>query len=206
MLGRIKQEKIVGVIRVSDAETAILAALAVSKGGVKVLEIPATVPGFPEAIGELAKRSELAVGAASVLTSDQARDSVEAGAAFLVSPCFSLEVEEVASSAGLLYLPGAATPTEIHDLVKRGYELIKVFPASHLGGPKFIRAILSTMPSAQLLPTGGVSVQNVREYFESGAVAVGVGGELLPRASVRNGDWESIARLASQFASCREPV
>ncbi|MCD6327421.1 bifunctional 4-hydroxy-2-oxoglutarate aldolase/2-dehydro-3-deoxy-phosphogluconate aldolase [bacterium] len=200
----IRRDRIIGVIRVGDAETAVLAALAVAEGGVRIIEIPATVPNFTDAIRQLARRPEIVVGAASILNASQAEAAIDAGAAFLVSPIFTTDVSEIASESELFYLPGASTPTEVHSLMKDGFEIIKVFPAGHLGGPGYLRALLSVMPRLKLVPTGGVSEANAADYLAAGAFAVGVGGALLPEGLVERRDWAGISRITSQLVSSVE--
>ena len=199
VLDAIERQRIIGVLRVKRAGAAAPAARAVAAGGISILEIPATVPGFAGAIAELRQQDNIIVGAASLLEGRQAHEATAAGAAFLVSPCFVPEVWDEAKKRGLLYLPGAATPSEVFALAGRRFELIKVFPAAHLGGPKYIRSLLAAMPGLRLVPTGGVSSSNIREYVNAGAWAVGVGDSILPEEQVVAGDWGAISRLAAEL-------
>ena len=193
----IGQRKVVAVIRVPDASIAVEAALAAADGGITIIEIPATVPAFEKAIAQLSRQREIIVGAATLLKGAEASAAIEAGASFLVSPVFVPEVQKIAQSRDVFYLPGAATPSELFSLLHKGFDVVKVFPASHLGGPKYIQSLLDVMPGAQLVPTGGVSTSNIREYFRAGAFAVGVGGSLLPKELLDARDYEAISRLAS---------
>jgi len=193
----IGERKVIAVIRVPDASIAVEAALAAAEGGITVIEIPATVPEFEKAIAQLTRQRDIIVGAATLLKASDAQAAVDAGASFLVSPVFVEDVWDVTLETEVLYLPGAATPSEVFTLLDAGFEMVKVFPAAHLGGPKYIQSLLDVMPGAQLVPTGGVSTSNIREYFRAGAFAVGVGGSLLPKELLQARDYEAVSRLAS---------
>ena len=195
----ISERKVIAVIRVPNASIAVEVALAAADGGITTIEIPATVPQFEKVIEQLSRRPEMLVGAATLLNGAEARAAVEAGASFLVSPVFVLDVLEIAQSREVFYLPGAASPSEVFTLLRMGFEVVKVFPASHLGGPKYIRSLLAVMPGAKLVPTGGVSSSNIREYFSAGAFAVGAGSSLMPKELLDARDYEAISRLASEL-------
>jgi len=197
----IGQQKIISVIRVPDAKTAVESALAIAEGGMTITEIPATVPQFEKVIEQLSRRPEMLVGAATLLNGADARAAIEAGASFLVSPVFVPDVLEIAQSSEVFYLPGAASPSEVFTLLQMGFEVVKIFPASHLGGPKYIRSLLAVMPDAKLVPTGSVSSSNIGEYFSAGAFAVGVGSSLVPKGLLDARDYETISRLASELLS-----
>jgi len=198
VVDRILSEKVVGVVRVGDAATAVRASYALFEGGVTIVEIPTTVNGFARAIKELVGRGDVAVGAASVLTRADALAAAEAGAGFIVSPCFVEDVASVARQSGVSYIPAGATPQEILRLSGMGFGLVKVFPVRHLGGPAFIRSLLAVAPGLRLMATGGVTDKEVREYLLAGAVAVGIGGSLLPRGLIESESWSRIAAIASE--------
>jgi len=195
----IGRQRIIGVIRVLETEVAVEAAHAVAEGGITIVEIAATVPQFEKVIEQLSRRPEMLVGAATLLNGSDARAAIEAGASFLVSPVFVPEVWEIARDNQIFYLPGVATPSEVFTLLRMGFEVVKVFPASYLGGPQYIRSLLAVMPDARLVPTGGISSSNVREYFSAGAFGVGVGSSLLPKELLDARDYEAISRQASEL-------
>ncbi|MBN1592161.1 MAG: bifunctional 4-hydroxy-2-oxoglutarate aldolase/2-dehydro-3-deoxy-phosphogluconate aldolase [Candidatus Coatesbacteria bacterium] len=192
----IGRTKLIAVVRVDDADTAVEAALAIAEGGITAIEIPATVDQFDRAIRRLSLHGGLAVGAATLFSESDASKAVEAGASFLVSPIFVDEVWDVSLDSDAQYLPGAATPGEIYSIMEGGFEPIKVFPAECLGGPKYIKSLLAILPDAKLIPTGGISSANAREYIDAGAFAVGVGGSLLPKGLLEARDFKAITHLA----------
>ena len=152
---------------------------AAARGGVRVLEITLTTPGALEAITELSQEEGLLVGAGTVLSADDVRRVDEAGGRFALSPVFDGDVLDESASRGLLAIPGAATPKEILTAHRYGASIVKVFPAAALGGPDFLRYVRGPLPDIPLMPTSGPDSTNVSDYLEAGAVAVGVGREIL---------------------------
>ncbi len=196
LLGRIESERLIPVVRVATSKEAVEVAKALVKGGSHLIEITMTVEGALGAIREL--RQEMGegiwVGAGTVLDGRMAGEALQAGAQFLVSPSLSTQVISVARQAGVAVIPGAMTPTEILSAWEAGADLVKVFPAEALGGASYIRAIRAPLPQVRLVPTGGVNPQNALEFIKAGAVAVGMGGELVDRVSVAEGAWERITQ------------
>lgn len=138
------------------------------------------------------------VGAGSVRRAEEVAPAVEAGARFIVSPIVDQDTIRAAVELGVASIPGAATPSEIEEARRHGATAVKVFPVEQLGGPGYIRAILSPLGSPPLIPTGGVSVESVPEYLAAGAIAVGVGGALFPKATLEKGDTNAVERLAKE--------
>lgn len=200
----IVKHKLIAVIRVREASAAVEAAIAVAAGGIRLIEIPATVPAFGEAIAQLRSRDDMIVGAASLLDEAQASTALAAGASFLVSPCFVDSVWSLADASDLLYIPGAATPTEVFSLMEKRFSLIKLFPIQHLGGAAYLRAILAAMPTGKFIPTGGIDAENAKEHLDAGAVAVGAGGSILPSQLVEARDWKAITQKASELVASIE--
>lgn len=151
------------------------------RGGLKVLEITLTTPGAIEAIAHFASGGEAIAGAGTVLTVDDVRRVAKAGGRFVLSPVFDPEVVDEAHRLGLLAVPGTSTPTEILAAHRHGARLVKVFPAACLGGAKYIRAIRGPLPGIPLVPTNGITADDIIEYVEAGAVAVGVGADVFSR-------------------------
>jgi len=198
-LAFIGEHRLFGVIRTDSMETALMAARAAHRGGVRLIEITFTVPEAPQVISIL--RDELAaclVGAGTVLEVEQARDAVRAGAQFIVAPNTNSDVVHVAKDAGVLACPGAATPTEITTALRLGADMVKVYPAGLLGGPAYVRAMREVLPEVCLVPTGGVDAANAAEYLAAGAFAVGMGGTMFPREAMAARDMDAIEQAARE--------
>jgi 2-dehydro-3-deoxyphosphogluconate aldolase/(4S)-4-hydroxy-2-oxoglutarate aldolase len=198
VLSKIVESGLVAVIRAEGPEQASRTAEACALGGVAALEITFTVPGASKVIEHLAKefRGKILVGAGTVLDPETARIAILAGAEFVVSPAVSTATARLCNRYRVPYMPGAATMGEVIDALECGADIVKVFPGEILG-PAFVKAVKGPLPQAQLMPTGGVGIENVGEWIRAGAVAVGVGGNLTSGA--KTGDFASITSLARQF-------
>lgn len=186
----------VAVVRLSDASRGREIAAALLAGGVKAIEVTLTTPGALELIQSLAQLdSTLMIGAGSVLGGDAACEAIEAGASYLVSPLFDPSVLAIAHTHDVPAIPGAYTPTEIFRAYDAGADLVKIFPADTLG-PTFIKGVLAPMPFLELMPTGGVTPDNVGRWIAAGAVAVGLGSALVDPALVDTRDFDAITRRA----------
>ena len=197
----ITREILVPVLRAGSPDDAVEAEHALVAGGIRVLEITLTVPGAIGVIERLRREydGEVLVGAGTVLDADTALSAIQHGAQFVVSPGFDLAVIDCCQSSGVAVAPGALTPTEVITAWKAGADLVKVFPAGNLGGPKYIRALRGPLPQIPLMPTGGVNLGTLREFLDAGAVAVGVGGELVSSAAIRNRDFNLLTENARAF-------
>ncbi|HLV21344.1 MAG TPA: bifunctional 4-hydroxy-2-oxoglutarate aldolase/2-dehydro-3-deoxy-phosphogluconate aldolase [Polyangiaceae bacterium] len=200
-LSAIEATGIVPVVRAPSAALAERAVSALAAGGIDVFEITLTVPGALELIASLSQRlgGRGLVGAGSVLSADQARAALDAGAQFVVSPGLDLGVLETALARDALVAPGALTPTEVLAAERAGARLVKIFPCSALGGPKYVRALRGPMPNARLLPTGGVNAATAGEYLRAGAVALGVGSELIDLEALSQGKDELVTERAREL-------
>lgn len=198
---RIVEMGIVPVIRAASRREALMAADAVSEGGIPIVEITMTVPGAVEVIRELAKSngSKILIGAGTVLDAETARRCRDAGAEFLVSPALNLETIEFAVKENMLIMAGALTPTEIVKAWKAGSDFVKVFPCGQVGGAKYIRAIKGPLPQIPLVPTGGVNLNTAAEFLEAGAEALGVGSELVQPEALKSRKPEVIIETARKF-------
>jgi 2-dehydro-3-deoxyphosphogluconate aldolase/(4S)-4-hydroxy-2-oxoglutarate aldolase len=194
-LRRLEALGVIAVVRLDDAEGAVMAADAMHAGGVSAIEITLTTPGALDVIRELSAREGMLVGAGSVLTVEDATSAVASGARYLVSPVVLPELVAVGHAANVPVLLGAFTPTEILAAHLAGSDAVKVFPADALG-PSFIRGVLGPMPSLKLVPTGGVTPENMGDWLRAGAVAVGVGGALVDPRRVAAGDFATLRRRA----------
>ncbi len=178
-----------------------MAADAVRKGGIPIVEITMTVPGAVEVIAALAKDcgSEILIGAGTVRTPDAARRCLDAGAQFLVSPGTNLKTIEFAAERGVVMMAGALTPTEVDFAWQLGVDYVKVFPCSAVGGPSYIKALKGPFPEVRLVPTGGVNLETAADFLKAGSVALGVGGELVQAAALKAGKPEIITEAAKRF-------
>ena len=200
MMRRLTALGAIAVVRLDDAERAIAAADAVHTGGVSAIEITLTTPGALRAIERLAVRDGMLVGAGSVLDAQSARDAIASGARYLVSPVVLAELVEVGHEADVPVLLGAFTPTEILAAHTLGADAVKVFPSDVLG-PAFIRGVLAPMPFLKLVPTGGVTPDNVGEWLRAGAAAVGLGSALLDGRRITLGDYAALTERARMVAA-----
>ncbi len=141
---------------------------------------------------------DVVVGVGSVRAASEVGGAVAAGAAFIVSPIVDPDTISAATDHGVPSLPGAATPTEIDRALRHGATAVKVFPIEQLGGPGYLRAILSPLGSPPLIPTGGVTAESIPDFIAAGAIAVGVGGTLFPLSALRTGDVATVKRLAGE--------
>jgi len=180
----------------------MLAAAAVSEGGIPVVEITMTVPGAVEVIRELAKTAPgVLVGAGTVLDSESGRKCADAGAQFLVTPALDVPTIEFAAQQRILIMAGALSPTEIVKAWKSGADFVKIFPCGQVGGARYIKAIKGPLPQIPLVPTGGVNLNTAAEFIEAGAAALGVGSELVQSEALKQGKKEVIVENARKFLS-----
>lgn len=199
MLERLKSLKIVPVIRTDRLEDAERACDWLLEAGLEALEITLSVPGAERLIGQLARsRPDALLGAGTVLDAAAAERCLDAGAAFLVSPCAVPEVATVARRRLVPYMPGAATPSEVLARWREGADAVKVFPAKLLGGPAYLKTLRSVFPEIPLMPTGGVTPETAPDYLAAGAVCVGMGSELAPKGALAAGGRQTVLSLARQ--------
>ena len=199
VLHRICDSGLIAVVRAPFADEAVRIADACAAGGAEVLEITFTVPGAANAIYQLCDRKDsgrYVVGAGTVLDPETARIAILSGAKFIVSPALNTETAKLCNRYQIPYLPGAATVREVIEAMECGADIIKVFPGDTIG-PAFVKAVKAALPQASLVPTGGVSVENVRTWITAGCVAVGAGGYLTRSAA--DGDFNTITELTRSF-------
>ena len=199
VLGKVIESGLVAIVRTNSADQAARIAEACARGGVAAIEITFTVPGATAVIEALAKQyasGEILIGAGTVLDPETARIAILAGAQYIVSPSVSPETARLCNRYQIPYMPGAGTMREIVDAMECGADIVKLFPGDTLG-PAFVKAVKGPLPQASLMPTGGVSVENVAEWIKAGAVAVGVGGSLA--AGAQSGNYQQITDTAKQF-------
>jgi len=194
---QILSKKVVAVVRLEDYDRAVDVASALAAGGVNVLEFTLTGRGAIEAVSTTRKAlgDTVCVGVGTVLKSEDAEAAINAGAEFVVTPTLRQQVIATCVNHQTLVLCGGFSPTELLEAYEAGAELVKVFPAQ-LGGPKFIKDVLAPMPFLKLVPTGGVSPENASDYLAAGAVAVGIGGNLVSNKLVAAEAFDQITSIA----------
>lgn len=198
VLNRVVETGVVAVIRGLDVEEAIKIASSSIEGGIDILEITFTVPKANIVIERLVNMygDKVVVGAGTVLDSETARIAILSGAQFIVGPNFDLEVAKLCNRYGIPYMAGCMTINEIIKAMEAGTDVIKLFPGS-VYGPSMINDIKAPLPQVTIMPTGGVSLENVHEWIGNGCIAVGVGGALT--APSKTGDYKKISEIARQF-------
>ena len=189
---------VVAVIRANTIDEAKKLSDAASKGGIRGLEITFTVPGAIDVIEALAadKDAPYIVGAGTVLDAATARLAILKGAKFIVSPAFDKETCELCNLYDVPYMAGCYTINEIITAMKAGVEVIKIFPGSQ-ASPSYFKAVHGPLPQANLMPTGGVSLTNAKEWIKAGAVAIGTGSDLT--APAKTGNYEEVTAKAAEF-------
>jgi 2-dehydro-3-deoxyphosphogluconate aldolase/(4S)-4-hydroxy-2-oxoglutarate aldolase len=203
VLATIREAGVIPVIRAESADAAKAVVEALVEAGLGVAEITMTVPRAIDAIASVCKDfgGKVLVGAGTVTDADTARRAVDAGAEFIVTPCLVPQVVDAARRAEVAVLPGALTPTEVLEAFRLGGDMVKVFPAQSLGGASYLRALRGPFPEIPLVPTGGVTLGNIREMFDAGATAVGVGSEMISKDALARRDYAAIGALAKQFVA-----
>jgi 2-dehydro-3-deoxyphosphogluconate aldolase/(4S)-4-hydroxy-2-oxoglutarate aldolase len=197
---RIKEVGIIPGIRLESAADALFAAEALYESSIPIAEITMTTAGAIGVINQLAQRhDDMIVGAGTVLDTETARKCADAGAKFLTSTGLVPEVAAFALKSNIVAIPGALTPTEVIAAWKSGADFVKIFPAAAMGGGQYIRWLKIPLPHVALVAAGGVNQQTAVSYIRSGAAAVGIGEELLPKDAVRRRQDQRIHELARRF-------
>jgi len=173
---------------------------------VPVVEVTMTVPGAIDVIREMVKSSQgrVLVGAGTVLDPETARACMLAGAQFVVSPSLNVKTIEVCRRYGVPVIPGALTPTEVVTAWEAGADVVKVFPCSAVGGPKYLAALKGPLPQIDLIPTGGVSLATAADFLAAGAFALGVGGDLVDTKAIAAGKPEVVTENARKYLAIVE--
>ncbi|HEY3453892.1 MAG TPA: bifunctional 4-hydroxy-2-oxoglutarate aldolase/2-dehydro-3-deoxy-phosphogluconate aldolase [Bryobacteraceae bacterium] len=197
---RIEEIGIIPAVRLSSAEDALFAVEAVASGGIPIVEVTITVPGALEVIENLAhNRPEVIAGAGTVLDIEAARRCLGAGAKFLTSTGLDLEMVDFAVKQEVVVFPGVLTPTEVIMASKAGADFVKIFPCSQLGGPAYIKALKAPFPQVPLIASGGVNQRTAADFIVAGAVAVGIGGDLIQPDAIKCRERDWIRELAHRF-------
>lgn len=200
ILQRMKSTGLVPVLRAESETQGFQVAEAIVAGGIDVLEVTMTVPGALSLMRLLVKeRPDILIGAGTVLDPETARICILEGAQFVVSPIVKPEVIALCRRYSIAVLPGALTPTEIVTAWQAGADVIKVFPASAMGGAAYLRSIKAPLPQVELIPTGGVSLTTARDFLDAGAFALGIGADLVNVKALLNGQPGFITEQARKY-------
>lgn len=190
---------IVAVIRANSKEEGLKIVEAVKKGGIKAIEVTMTVPGALDIIRDLTeiyKNEDMIIGAGSVLDPETARSCILAGSEYIVSPSLNIDTVKLCNRYGIAVMPGVMTVKECIEALELGVDIIKVFPGNAFG-PNIISSLKGPLPQANFMPTGGVSLDNVKDWIKAGASAIGTGGDLTRGAKDNN--YELVTETAMKF-------
>jgi 2-dehydro-3-deoxyphosphogluconate aldolase/(4S)-4-hydroxy-2-oxoglutarate aldolase len=206
-LNLIQQCGIVAIVRLDDLSQAVSLTRALIDGGVNVIEFTLTNPDAIDVIRQInlpeINEGSAIIGAGSVITLEQTRQVIDAGAQFVVSPIVKQDVIDYCVKQEIPAFPGAFTPTEIQSAWEMGAAAVKVFPARSLGA-SYIKDVLAPLPHLRLIPTGGIGLSNLADFVRSGVFAVGVGSSLLDEKAISDGDWSAITQRAAEFVAALE--
>ncbi|WP_436911388.1 bifunctional 4-hydroxy-2-oxoglutarate aldolase/2-dehydro-3-deoxy-phosphogluconate aldolase [Halosimplex marinum] len=197
---------VTAVLRGIDEDDIVPVAEAVHEGGVTALEVTADAKRCSEMIADVDRAmadTDAIVGAGTVMDAAAARNVIEAGAEFVLAPNLNEDVIDVCNREGVVCIPGVMTPTEAARAMEAGADVLKMFPASTVG-PGHIGALQGPLGDVPIMPTGGVSTDNVADYFEAGAVAVGAGSALVDYDAIEREDWEGVRESAAAFVEAVE--
>jgi len=201
VLQRIRDTGLIPVVRAESADQAMRAVEAIKAGGVDVLEVTMTVPGAIGVIEQLAKAygGEALIGAGTVLDPEIAQACIQNGAQFIVSPALNEETIAFCRDNDVAVFPGALTPTEVVRAWNAGADAVKIFPAGAVGGASYLKALKAPLPQIELVPTGGVNLKTAADFIKAGAMALGVGADLVDMKALREGNAELLTERARQF-------
>jgi 2-dehydro-3-deoxyphosphogluconate aldolase / (4S)-4-hydroxy-2-oxoglutarate aldolase len=200
VLRSLREIGLVPVLRAESEAQALALADAIAAGGVTVLEVAMTVPGAIRVMRQLAEdRPDILIGAGTVLDPETARMCILEGAQFVVGPALNTRTIEMCHRYDIAVLPGALTPTEIVTAWEAGADVVKIFPASALGGAKYLKSVKAPLPQVEMMPTGGVSQATAVEFLEAGAFALGIGADLVNLKAIAEGKPEIITESARKY-------
>lgn len=202
IITKLKSEKLVAVLRGESQEQIEKMVDAIIKGGINFIEITMTTPNAINIIQELTKKyednSNIIIGAGTVLNQKTAEEAINSGAKYVVSPHLNIDIIKMCNKYETIAIPGVMTPTEIVQALEMDVDILKLFP-SNVFGPKIIKAFRGPFPQVNFMPTGGISIENVSEWLDVGAVALGIGSNLT--AFAKTNDYDLITKTASEFVN-----
>jgi 2-dehydro-3-deoxyphosphogluconate aldolase/(4S)-4-hydroxy-2-oxoglutarate aldolase len=200
VIAKLVQPGLVAVVRARSAEQVVPLAHALLRGGIRAIEVTMTTPNAFMAIRAASHQlpAEALVGVGTVLDAKTCREAIAAGAQFVVSPITRAEIVTAAHEFDKPVMLGAFTPTEAQTAYEAGSDFVKLFPADILG-PAYIKAVRAPLPHLKFVPTGGVTLSSIAEFFKAGCPAVGIGSALISSAILEKSDWTELERLAAEF-------
>ena len=200
ILENIISSKLIAIIRLDDSTHTIPVLEAIYEGGMRTIEITVTTPKALEAVEYFAKKgpNDLLLGVGSVVNKETAKKSIDAGAKYIVTPATQKGVILEAHQYNVPVVSGAFTPTEVIEAYQLGCGLIKIFPAEFLGA-KYIKALKAPMPYVNLAPTGGISIDNMYDWFDNGASVLGIGSSMLKGFNPHKKNYEQITKNSLEF-------
>lgn len=200
ILNIIRETGVIAIMRAQSSEQLIAAADAIKAGGVRAIEVTMTTPGALAVIEEAKARygSDVIFGAGTVLDAETGRAAILAGADFVVAPTLNLELVALCNRYSIPVAPGCYSPTEVLTGWEAGADLIKLFPAG-VGGPGLVKAILAPLPQVRIIPVGGVNLNTAAEFIRKGAVALGVGSDLVNKKLLDEGNLDELTRRAAAY-------
>lgn len=199
VIQKIKREKIISVIRSENQEEIEKIIDSIVAGGVHLIEITMTVPnavGIIEGLVKKYKNTDVTIGAGTVLDAETAKLVINAGAEFVVSPIFDKDLMKMCNRYRVLMIPGIVTPTEANVAMEHGADIVKLFPRNAYG-PEIIKVFRGPFPYIQIIPTGNISLEDSDKWVKNGAIAIGVGGEIVNPA--KKGDFDKTTEMARAF-------
>ncbi|QHS51430.1 bifunctional 4-hydroxy-2-oxoglutarate aldolase/2-dehydro-3-deoxy-phosphogluconate aldolase [Edaphobacter sp. 12200R-103] len=200
VLASLKQIGLVPVLRAESVDKALALVEAIAAGGVTAMEVTMTVPGAIQVMRKLAEqRPDLLIGAGTVLDAETARACILEGAKFVVSPALNIKTIEMCHRYSIAALPGALTPTEVITAWEAGADVVKIFPASAMGGAKYLSSLKAPLPQVEMIPTGGVSLETAKSFLDAGAFALGVGADLVNTKAMAEGKPEIVTESAKKY-------
>ncbi|MBN1315034.1 MAG: bifunctional 4-hydroxy-2-oxoglutarate aldolase/2-dehydro-3-deoxy-phosphogluconate aldolase [Anaerolineales bacterium] len=196
----IEKSGIIAIVRFDRPDELVNVASALAEGGIKVIEFTMTIPGATKLLEEASKElaDNILLGAGTVLDGATARAAILSGAQFIVSPNLKPEVIEICRRYSITAIPGALTPTEILTAWECGADFVKLFPAE-IGGPSYLKSIKAPLPHIKLIPVGGVSLDNIPQYIQTGASAVAVGSNLVNKRLIKEKRFDQLVEVAKQY-------
>ena len=200
-LALIREVGLIPIVRVPTEDDAFKAAEAIIAAGLGIAEVTMTVPRALHVLEKTAERygDKVLLGAGTILDPESCRAAILAGAEFIVTPSLDVRVIEIARRYSKPCFPGALTPTEVVTAWQAGADMVKIFPAGPVGGPKYIKALKGPLPHIEFVPTGGVNLETTPEFIRAGATAVAAGSELVDLTAIREGNLDQITERARQF-------
>ena len=205
-LALIREVGLIPIVRVPTEDDAFKAAEAIIAAGLGIAEVTMTVPRALHVLEKTAERygDKVLLGAGTILDPESCRAAILAGAEFIVTPSLDVRVIEIARRYSKPCFPGALTPTEVVTAWQAGADMVKIFPAGPVGGPKYIKALKGPLPHIEFVPTGGVNLETTPEFIRAGATAVAAGSELVDLKAIREGNLDQITERARQFRAAVE--